>query len=343
MRLRVALAFAVTSLILLLSLFLGLFRWQMRSSDKFSRVDLALMPVGLAAGLAFGKVTGRWRFQALTGLAPQLARRTFWKEKEVLFRSESGRKALDWDHNCYSVLFYLFIVVMIVSGGYFMPVATTSFFVFGVWLTGQNVPYARLWLRQRRSRTEAGSDVAGEATSLFADSLKERGSGLLGDQEGIRTRKRFDPRPRIAVVFFTLIFFPIITFWGLWTPGKAGVFWLAMVLLALAAGLAIGAVPGRWRLLGLQEVSSQLGGRILFREPYALSDSRFGQRAIRTDKVLVGLGSALWIAWEILSHSLFLPTDTLMSFFAGVLLTGHVIPYVRFLMNEGEDRRAAHP
>ncbi len=322
-RFRIALAFLVTLGILVLCFELGLFLWQDRFSDKSSRLDLTLAPIGLAAGLAVGAVTARWRFQALKELAPKLVGKTLWREKTVLSRSEIGQKALNTEKDSYAALFVGFLVASAVTKAYFVPVGTAAFFVLGVWLAGQTLPYFRLWLWQNSSHAQASSEAPGDEVALAVEAFKERDNEPSNDQRKIRRKKPFDPRLRIALTFVALI--PCLTIgWSLWKErslGTSGLLGLALILMGLAAGLAIGEVIGRWRCRALQEVSARLAGRILFREPNVLSRSDYGQKAIRTEKIVIGIAGLLSVVCGASVKSLFLSIDTLIFFILGLWLT----------------------
>ena len=143
-RLKLGLTFVVTFLMLILSFELGMFRWEDRW-DKYSALDLALIPIGLAAGLTVGVYTGRWRFAVLQQSAPRLAGRIFFREKSVFPLTEPGRSVLNTEKDAYSVLISMFLLAMGVTGAYFVPAGAAACFVLGIHLTGQTVPYFRLW------------------------------------------------------------------------------------------------------------------------------------------------------------------------------------------------------
>ena len=285
-RFRIALAFLVMLGILGLCFELWLFLWQDRFTDKFSRLDLVLAPISLAAGLTVGVKTGRWRFQALKDLGPQLAGKTLFLEKKLLSRSEAGQKALNWENDSYAALFYMFLAVWAITKAYFMPVGGAAFFVLGLWLGGQTVPYSRLWLWQNSSRSHASSGAGGEQAIPLAEPFRQRDHEFLSDQGKIESKKRFDARLRIALILIALISCLMIS-WPLpneWSLGTSRLFGLALVVADLAAGLAVGVVIGRWRFRALQDVSEELAGTTIFREPSALSRSDFGRKAMRTEK-----------------------------------------------------------
>ncbi len=307
-RFRIALAFLVTLGVLVLCFELGLFLWQDHLTDKFSRLDLVLTPIGLILGLVIGIVTGHWRFQALQGLAPRLSGKLLWREKTVLSRSELGQKALNVEQNSYAALFYLFLAVWGLTKAEFMSGLRSAFFVLGL-CCSQTFPYFRfLW--QRFSGAEESLEVPGEQIVLQAEAAGEQDEDALKDQEESDSKKRFDPRLRIAFILISVILCLVIG-WSLpkerslGTPGLLGV---ALILADVVAGLAVGAVIGRWRLLGLKKVSSQLGGRIVFLEPNILSGSAYGKRAIMTERIVIGIASLACIVWGALSK-LFLSTD----------------------------------
>lgn len=340
-RLKMALTFLVTFFILFLCLVLEQFRWLDRSSDKFSRLDLLLAPIGLTAGLAVGAMAGRWRFEALKEMAPLWVGRTAWREKSVNNRSESGQKALNLEQNSYAALFYLFLAVWAVTKAYFMPVCSAAFFVLGVWLAGQTVPYFRFWLWQHLSGSETSSDVSDARAALSAEAPERREKEPVNVRCQIGSKKRFDPRLRVVLILISTILCLMIG-WSLpkeLSLGTSGLFGDALVLTGLAAGFAIGVVIGRQRLRALQEVAAQLAGTILFHEPSSLSHSDFGRKAMRTERVVIGAACLLTIAWEVWSKSLFLPTDTLIYFLLSFLLASQAAPYFRFWLSQ---RSRAH-
>lgn len=334
-RFRIVLALLMALGILALCFELWLFLWQDRFTDRFSRLDLILAPLCLAAGLGIGTVTGRWRFQTLKELAHQLPGTTLFREKNVLSRSELGQRALNWENGSYAVLFYVFLGVWGITGAYFMPVGAASFFVLGLWLAGQTVPYFRLWLWQNSSRSQAISADPDENAFSPTQTINGRGYEPSSDQGDTRPKKRFDPRLRIVLTFGALI--PCFSIgWSLWKErqlGTSGLLGLALILMGLAVGMALGEVIGRWRFRTLQEVSTQLAGRILFREPNVFSRSDSGKKVITTEKVVIGVAGLSSIVRGDLSHSFFLPIDVLVYFLLGLLLTSQAAPYTRFWLN----------
>jgi hypothetical protein len=322
-RLKMGLTFVVTLLMLILSFELGMFRWEDRS-DKYSALDLVLVPIGLAAGLTVGVYTGRWRFAALQQSAHGLAGRIFFREKSVFALTYLGQKVLKTEKDTYFVLIATFLLAMGVTGAYFMPAGAAACFVLGIHLTGQTVPYFRLWRWQSAS---------GATTDLDVPQWPERTGA--NDSSNVNPQSRLDPRLRIALTLAVLI--PCLALgWSLWgdRSDKTVRLDLTLVPIGLAVGLALGAVTGRWRFAALQELLPLLSGTVLFSEPHVLSRSEPGKKALMTEKLSYVLLVIMFLTTIAVRKPAFIPIGTAGFFILGLWFTSQAIPYFRFWLNQ---------
>lgn len=326
---RIAVAFAMTLAMLALCVELALFLWRDHSANKFSGLDLMLAPLALAAGLAIGAVTGRWRLKALKEMAPLLIGKTLLFEKTALANSKLGRKALTTEKDSYAILFGLFLAVWGGTMAVFMPVGSAAFFVLGVWLAGQSVPYYRLWRWQRNLPAQSSPHDSGQQSGSLEEMPR---SEFASSSKETEPPKPFDPKLRIALILLAI--FPCstiaVSFWKERVPGIFGVPGAVLALAGLAVGMTGGQLIGRWRLRALHEVSAQLTGKVFLHEPAPLFRSDSGQKAVTREKLAISIVGLCCIVWAALSYSFFLPTAILIYFLLGLLMTSQAAPYLRF-------------
>ena len=114
----------------------------------WAQLDLRVAPFILLAGTLLGLHVGASRYRALMRVLPEVEGRFYLSQRGVLSRDREGENALTLQRNSWAVAFLAWLAASTQSRLFYVSLAS---FILGSYLTGQLVPFVRLWLTLRKT------------------------------------------------------------------------------------------------------------------------------------------------------------------------------------------------
>ncbi|HTV58665.1 MAG TPA: hypothetical protein VMJ93_07315 [Verrucomicrobiae bacterium] len=127
--------------------------FEMRDVERVlgsTRLDIHLLPVGFLLGLGVGVPVGIWRLRAIRKALPELDGQFFLSEASVLSRSREGENARSMQRRGYVMAFAIWFMLALYTGGRTMLLGTMVYYILGQYLTGQLLPFTRLYLELKK-------------------------------------------------------------------------------------------------------------------------------------------------------------------------------------------------
>lgn len=296
--------------------------WLFGGAEWASELDLQLAPAVMVAGLFFGWYVGSLRLVALRKVVPELDGALYYSQRGVLSRVREGENALVLQRKAWG-----WAVVAWMAGGALQQslVVSVISFIIGSYLTGQVVPFVRLWIELRGGQFSGKRVTADEG----AEHLKLK-------QEPTRLRGTLDPVVQLATFIMMLTFY-LSSLWLLW--GSEWVpkldFWLSP--LSLIVALLFGSYVGSLKLAALRRVVARLDDEVYLSQRGLLSQAREGKRALTLERTAWLAAFGLWLLLTVGQEKLLYLS--LFSFLVGSYVTGTTLPSLRFWL---EWRRGHH-
>jgi hypothetical protein len=116
---------------------------------RWMRLDLCIMPISLLLGLAVGWVFGKLRFQALYKVLPKVDGQLFLSQRRVLSETPEGENAIKLQKLGFIYAFLIWFGLATFTGGRVVIYGSMAAYILGQFLTGQTVPFVRLFLELR--------------------------------------------------------------------------------------------------------------------------------------------------------------------------------------------------
>lgn len=289
-----------------------------------SELDIRLAPAVMAAGLFFGWYVGSLRLIALRKVLPQLDGRLCFSQRDVLSQVREGENALALQRNAWG---WAVVAWMAAGTQQQVLVVSTISFIFGSYVSGQVVPFVRLWFELRSGQFGRAGVTTGEGPEYLK----------LG-QEPTRLRGSFDPVVQVAALTMMLAFY-LSSLWLLW--GSEWVprldFWLSP--LSLTVALLFGSYVGSLKLAALRRVVTQLHDEVYLSRRALLSQLREGRKALVLERTAWLAAFGLWLLLTVGQERLFY--FSLFSFLVGSYVTGTTLPSLRFWLECRRDQQSS--
>lgn len=109
----------------------------------WARLDIRLAPVILLLGILFGLPIGSLRLRALRKVLPQVDGLLYLSESAVLSQVREGENAQTLQRTSWAVAFLIWFAFATQSKSFYASLAS---FILGSYLTGQVLPFLRLWV-----------------------------------------------------------------------------------------------------------------------------------------------------------------------------------------------------
>jgi hypothetical protein len=130
--------------------------WTSASDVLFAawvRLDLRLLPICLLLGLALGIWIGKLRLQALRKVLPEVDGQLFLSERRVLSKTREGENAITLQRLGFFAAFLAWFALTTFTSGRILLYGSMAAYVLGQYLTGQTLPFVRLFLELRKNRS----------------------------------------------------------------------------------------------------------------------------------------------------------------------------------------------
>jgi hypothetical protein len=144
----------VTTVIVLSVLSLTL---RLAPTEQSARVDLHVLPWSFVVGLTVGAAIGRYRLRALRRILPEINGLFFVSQRGVLSKVREGENALNLQRLGFAVAILTWFAVVTYTDGKVMLNGSWCFYILGQLLTGQTLPFIRLWLEVGKAAPGAPS------------------------------------------------------------------------------------------------------------------------------------------------------------------------------------------
>jgi len=118
----------------------------------FAQLDIRVAPFVFLAGILFGLPVGSMRLRALRKVLPQVDGHFYLGERGVLSRVREGENAMTLQRNAWVVAFLIWFAAATRSRLFYVSLAS---FIVGSYLTGQALPFIRLWIELSKSERDA--------------------------------------------------------------------------------------------------------------------------------------------------------------------------------------------
>lgn len=115
------------------------------------RLDLELLPVALLLGMAIGVPVGIWKLRALRKALPQAGNHFYLTDGALIGRLPEGANAITLRRVGIGAAFVLWFSLTAHTNGHVLLNGSLIAYITGQFLTGQTLPFIRLWLELRRA------------------------------------------------------------------------------------------------------------------------------------------------------------------------------------------------
>lgn len=115
------------------------------------RLDLKLLPVAFLLGAAVGFRVGIWRLQALRKAMPDVENKFFLTQSSVIGRFREGSNAITLQRSGIGCAYVVWFWLTALPHGSIVLFGSLGSYVLGQFLTGQTLPFMRLWIEQRKA------------------------------------------------------------------------------------------------------------------------------------------------------------------------------------------------
>lgn len=147
--------FVVMAIFIAISVWVALTVRDSQAELASSWLDLRLLPFGFLLGAAVGIPIGIWRLRAIHMALHDVSGKFYITDTSILNRFREGAKALQLRKIGILFAFGLCLTLMLHTGGRIMLMGSFAFYIFGQYLTGQFIPFARLFFEIRREEGRA--------------------------------------------------------------------------------------------------------------------------------------------------------------------------------------------
>jgi hypothetical protein len=110
---------------------------------EWARLDIRLAPLFLVLGMLFGLPIGSQRLIALRKILPQVKDQYYLSARSLLSQVREGENALTLQRVGWAVAFLIWFAISTQSKLFYASLAS---FILGSYLTGQVLPFIRIWL-----------------------------------------------------------------------------------------------------------------------------------------------------------------------------------------------------
>lgn len=118
----------------------------------WARLDIRLAPVVLLVGILFGLPIGSLRLRALRKVLPHVDGHLYLSASAVLSQVREGENAQTLQRTSWAVAFLIWFALATQSKSFY---ASLGSFILGSYLTGQVLPFIRLWIELRKTQGKA--------------------------------------------------------------------------------------------------------------------------------------------------------------------------------------------
>ncbi len=147
-KLQVALGFAMIAVT-------GHILWFLSTAD-WAALDLRIAPLAFLLGLAAGVPIGFSRFKVLKEVLPEVDGQFYLTEKPVVGKTRQGANLLYLQRFCFGGAFLAWFMLTTYTHGKFLLYGCMAAFILGSYLSGQTLPFIRLWLYLTRAPRSPG-------------------------------------------------------------------------------------------------------------------------------------------------------------------------------------------
>jgi hypothetical protein len=298
-----------------------LVRMAARDAMHGALFDLMASPFSLGIGLLIGLQVGRWRWRALQAVVSQATKKSFFTQLSIICRAPEDQKARRIERIAYLALISLWIVLIPFElRGVILPFATSSIYVFGLYLTGSLIPFIRLGFQ---------SSAAIQFLPAAIEPLRQSdlGQSISTSGQKIHLRGAFNPVAQAI--------------WGIVaTVTVAGAALLATRVddsgidpylspVGLVIGLAVGYPLGVKRLHVLYKVLPGLDGRFIFTQWDVMMSIPEGALVTKAQGWILAIAFLGAIGIPALTNGKVSLAGSFALFGLGAFLTGKTLPFIR--------------
>lgn len=117
----------------------------------FAQLDIRIAPFVFLAGILFGLPVGAMRLRALRKVLPQVDGHFYLSERGVLSRVREGENAMTLQRNAWALAFVVWLAAAAHRKIFYVSLAS---FIVGSYLTGQALPFIRLWIELKKGESQ---------------------------------------------------------------------------------------------------------------------------------------------------------------------------------------------
>lgn len=121
-----------------------------------ARLDLKLLPVALLLGMAVGVPIGIWKLQALRKTLPEAGNHFYLTDSALIGRLPEGANASTLRRVGIGAAFVIWMALAGLTQGRYLLYGSLGSYILGQFLTGQTLPFVRLWIEQKRAAQPNG-------------------------------------------------------------------------------------------------------------------------------------------------------------------------------------------